>query len=77
MGLADNLATVDAKVDFGTRCKVCQVLESLDDGDRQVLEETLAEPKELRASSQIGEVLRSHGHDVGDDGIRRHRRGHK
>jgi len=54
------------------RCPVARLLTSLTGDDLAALTEFLQDEKVQ--GSRIAETLRAHGHDVGDEAVRRHRR---
>lgn len=73
MSLADDLAQVTTtKYD---RCTVGALLAKLDGPDRDALAGQLGAPAAEVPSAGIGRVLRSHGFQVADGALQRHRRG--
>lgn len=71
MSLLEQLAR--PKSPFRSRCTVAKLLEQLPSEDREALTRALADPK--FQGTQISRALRAEGHRVGDDSVRRHRRG--
>ena len=64
-----------AKRANGGTCSIATLLAKLDPADRADLIEALAADPETYPTTVIIEVLRARGHKVGEDTIRRHRRG--
>jgi hypothetical protein len=71
MSLQEHLATPAPR--FKPRCGVSAVLAALSKPDLQALVAALTDP--AFTASEIARALRLEGHRVGDDAVRRHRRG--
>lgn len=72
MSLADDLVGIANEPVGRMRCSIGLILDALDDRDRTALETALDDPA-VRPTS-LARVLRSHGYQMSEHTIRRHRR---
>lgn len=72
-GLLQAIKAAQATHRHGSKCAVDAVLSQLDEVDANGLRQALAD--ETLTVAIIGRTLRSLGHKIGDDSLRRHRRG--
>ena len=71
MSLAEHLTTPAPR--FKPRCGVASVIAALEPADLEALTVALAD--DAFTATEIGRALRLEGHNIGDDSVRRHRRG--
>lgn len=72
MSLADALAR-EAVTVKGPRCMMCQLMDELEDGERETLTSALTDAR--FTSAAIFRALRAEGHAISVNAVARHRKG--